>query len=102
MPDGPQGPPQLPATIWPATTGWIPPGHRACVQGRDVGGMIYLGKSPVEGPRAIRFLGVAGDAQADLTVHGGPEKAIHHYPRDHYEWWADRLANASSASVSEE
>ena len=50
MPDGPQGPPQLPATIWPATTGWIPPGQRACVQGRDVGGMIYLGKSPVEGP----------------------------------------------------
>jgi MOSC domain-containing protein YiiM len=32
-------------------------------------------------------LGLAGDEQADLTVHGGPDKALHHYPRDHYAFW---------------
>lgn len=50
-----------------------------------------IAKAPVDGPRAVGFLGIEGDAQADLTVHGGPEKAIHHYPRDHYRWWQDRL-----------
>lgn len=34
--------------------------------------------------------GFAGDEQADLRVHGGPEKAVHHYPFDHYaKWHAD-------------
>jgi MOSC domain-containing protein YiiM len=50
-----------------------------------------IAKSPVDGPRAVRFLGIEGDSQADLSVHGGPDKAIHHYPRDHYRWWQDRL-----------
>jgi len=50
-----------------------------------------IAKTPVAGPRTIGFLGIEGDAQADLSVHGGPEKAIHHYPRDHYAWWQDRL-----------
>ena len=48
-------------------------------------------KSPVSGARKIGFLGIEGDAQADLTVHGGPDKAIHHYPHDHYGWWRERL-----------
>ncbi len=48
-------------------------------------------KTPVDAPRAVRRLGIDGDHQADLSVHGGPDKAIHHYPRDHYEWWQDRL-----------
>jgi len=48
-------------------------------------------KTPVSGPVAVHALGVAGDEQADLTVHGGPDKAIHHYPRDHYGWWQDAL-----------
>jgi MOSC domain-containing protein YiiM len=51
-----------------------------------------IAKSPVEGPRNVTFLGIKGDEQADLSVHGGPDKAIHHYPRDHYGWWRERLA----------
>lgn len=58
----------------------------------DEGETSAIAKSPVEGPRAVGFLGIVGDAQADLSVHGGPDKAIHHYPRDHYGWWAERLA----------
>lgn len=50
-----------------------------------------IAKAPVTEPRTVHLLGVEGDAQADLSVHGGPEKAIHHYPRDHYEWWHAQL-----------
>ena len=35
----------------------------------------------------IGMLGLIGDEQADLRVHGGPDKAVHHYPRDHYAFW---------------
>ena len=38
--------------------------------------------------------GLQGDAQADLRVHGGPEKAVHHYPREHYAHWASRSGRA--------
>lgn len=47
-----------------------------------------IAKAPRHGPVRIGFLGLAGDEQADLRVHGGPEKAIHHYPSDHYPHWA--------------
>lgn len=45
-------------------------------------------KSPHEGRLAVTTLGLAGDEQADRTVHGGPDKALHHYPHDHYAEWA--------------
>ena len=50
-----------------------------------------IAKTAVEGPRRVGFLGISGDEQADLTVHGGPDKAVHHYPRDHYGWWSEAL-----------
>src|SRR3546814_17642748 len=50
-----------------------------------------IAKDCVRGPRAVGALGITGDEQADLTVHGGPDKAIHHYPRDHYPFWAETL-----------
>lgn len=52
-----------------------------------------IAKTPVAGALHVGFLGIAGDEQADLTVHGGPDKAIHHYPRDHYDWWRDTLGD---------
>src|SRR5208282_6012023 len=51
-------------------------------------------KSPVEGRIAVRGNNLAGDRQADLTVHGGPYKAIYLYPAEHYSYWADQLAGA--------
>lgn len=57
----------------------------------DRGEPSAIAKALVEGPRAVGFLGIAGDEQADLSVHGGPDKAIHHYPRDHYPFWTDAL-----------
>jgi MOSC domain-containing protein YiiM len=49
-----------------------------------------IAKAPLEGPVAISFRGIVGDEQADLSVHGGPDKALHHYPADHYAYWATR------------
>lgn len=45
-------------------------------------------KSAVDGPIDVTRLGLAGDEQADLTVHGGPEKAVYAYPAEHHRAWA--------------
>jgi MOSC domain-containing protein YiiM len=45
-------------------------------------------KSPVAGSVAVRELGLAGDEQADLRVHGGPDKAVYGYATAHYEAWS--------------
>jgi len=48
-------------------------------------------KSPVAGRIRMRTLNLQGDAQADLTVHGGPSKAVYAYPSEHYAFWRDAL-----------
>jgi MOSC domain-containing protein YiiM len=48
-------------------------------------------KSPVEGRIAAKRLNLDGDRQADLAVHGGPEKAIYAYPIEHYAYWREAL-----------
>lgn len=44
-------------------------------------------KTPVAGPVAVERLGLAGDEQADLSVHGGPDKAVYGYAAAHYPRW---------------
>ena len=36
---------------------------------------------------ALRTLNLADDKQADLSVHGGPYKAVYAYPSEHYKYW---------------
>jgi len=48
-------------------------------------------KEPVDGSVRISKLNLAGDQQADLTVHGGSEKAVYAYPGEHYEFWRKEL-----------
>lgn len=43
-------------------------------------------------PVEIHSLGVKGDEQADLSVHGGIEKAIYVYPVEHYAFWNELLS----------
>lgn len=50
-----------------------------------------IAKLPVADAVAVGPLGLAGDEQADRSVHGGIDKAIHHYPADHYDWWRGQL-----------
>ncbi|MBG0842445.1 MOSC domain-containing protein [Ectopseudomonas toyotomiensis] len=50
-----------------------------------------IAKVPRQEVLAVTTLGLAGDEQGDLRVHGGVEKAIHHYPREHYAAWLAEL-----------
>jgi MOSC domain-containing protein YiiM len=58
-------------------------------QGRRVRTAIF--KQPVAGRVRVSSLNLAGDMQADLTVHGGPSKAVYLYPSEHYEFWRKEL-----------
>jgi MOSC domain-containing protein YiiM len=48
-------------------------------------------KQPVDGTIALRKLNLDGDRQADLSVHGGKDKAVYCYPLEHYEYWKKQL-----------
>ncbi len=48
-------------------------------------------KEPVAGPLILRTLNLDGDRQADLSVHGGPSKAVYVYPSEHYDYWKQEL-----------
>lgn len=48
-------------------------------------------KEPVSGPIQLRTLNLGGDRQADLSVHGGPYKAVYAYPSEHYPFWRREL-----------
>jgi MOSC domain-containing protein YiiM len=48
-------------------------------------------KNPVSAPIQLRTLNLDGDRQADLTVHGGPYKAVYAYPSEHYPFWRNEL-----------
>ena len=60
------------------------------INGRPVPTGIY--KQPVAGPVAVHALGLEGDGQADLTVHGGEHQAVYAYPAEHYAAWEAELA----------
>lgn len=52
-------------------------------------------KQPVSGSVALRTLNLDGDRQADLTVHGGPFKAVYAYPSEHYVFWHTELPGSN-------
>lgn len=67
-------------------------------KGKTVSTGIF--KTPVDGPIALRRHNLEGDRQADLSVHGGPTKAVLLYPAQHYDIWRDELADAELAHGS--
>lgn len=62
------------------------------INGRRV--MTAIAKQPATGPVAVGPLGLAGDEQADLSVHGGLSKAVYAYPAEHYAFWQTVRAQA--------
>jgi MOSC domain-containing protein YiiM len=48
-------------------------------------------KSPTEKRTRVRRFNLDGDRQADLSAHGGENKAIYGYPQEHYAAWATEL-----------
>lgn len=51
------------------------------------GSFTGIDKVPLPGPVEVGTLGIMGDEQGDRRIHGGPDKAIHHYPFEHYHAW---------------
>ncbi|HJV63780.1 MAG TPA: MOSC domain-containing protein [Albitalea sp.] len=66
------------------------------IDGRSV--LCGIGKQPVAGAVAVRPLGLEGDEQADLSVHGGLAKAVYAYPSEHYPFWQTVRAQARAAA----
>ncbi len=54
-------------------------------RGRRVRTSIW--KTAVEGRIPVGRFNLEGDGQSDLSVHGGPDKAVYAYPSEHYEYW---------------
>ena len=63
------------------------------INGKDVSTGIY--KQQALGPVRVHKLGLDGDGQADLTVHGGIHQAVYAYPAEHYGHWQDALSEPS-------
>ena len=57
------------------------------------GSFSAIAKQPVAGPIHVDIEGLAGDEQGDRTVHGGVNKAVHHYAYDHYARWREQLGD---------
>ena len=56
-------------------------------------------KEPITTAVAVQATGLDGDGQADLTVHGGPDKAICVYPSEHFPHWHTSLGLAMQAGA---
>ena len=69
------------------------------IDGRAV--LSGIGKRGVAGPVAVRAMGLEGDEQADLSVHGGLSKAVYAYPVEHYPFWQTVRAQAKAAAWGE-
>jgi len=66
--------------------------ERVQIHGREV--LTAIGKRPRDGAVAYARLGLEGDEQADLSVHGGQHKAVYAYPLEHYAFWRTVRAQA--------
>lgn len=67
-------------------------------RGKKVMTGIY--KEPVEGRIRLSLLNLEGDRQADLTVHGGRDKAAYCYPIEHYTFWREQLPGRDLPAAS--
>ncbi len=59
--------------------------RKVSIGGRSI--LTAIHKTAVSGPVVVGRLGLEGDEQADLSVHGGLEKAVYAYPQEHYAFW---------------
>jgi MOSC domain-containing protein YiiM len=59
------------------------------VQPLSRGEQSAIAKHPLSGPVQIGLFGIMGDEHADQVRHGGRDKALHHYPFDHYARWKE-------------
>ena len=58
-----------------------------------------IGKTPVEGPVAVRGVNLEGDDQADRSVHGGPDQAVYAYASEDIAYWSEQLGRELPAGT---
>ena len=73
--------------------------RRVQINGRAI--LTAIHKLPVSGPVLVKPLGLAGDDQADLSVHGGLDKAVYAYPSEHYPFWQATRAQAGLTGIDD-
>ena len=78
----PSSPPGFSGTLLAIQIGQVRP---LMVGGRKL--VSAIGKTTVPGSIEVGVLGLAGDEQADLSVHGGLGKAVYALPSEHLPWW---------------
>jgi MOSC domain-containing protein YiiM len=80
--------------------------YNAQIAGLFIGQLATIGpdktatgiyKFPSQQLHEITEIGLSGDIQVDKRVHGGPEKAIYHYPADHYALFKQALPHLSDS-----
>ena len=71
--------------------------RRVQIDGRSI--LTAIHKLPVALSVAVMPMGLAGDEQADLSVHGGLDKAVYAYPSEHYAFWREARAQAGVAAI---
>jgi MOSC domain-containing protein YiiM len=69
------------------------------IGGRSV--LSAMGKQAVAGRLPVLPLGLMGDEQADLSVHGGLEKAVYAYPSEHYAYWQAARREAGLSQIDD-
>ena len=62
--------------------------------GKELITSIY--KKPINGSVDVSDIGISGDRQADMKVHGGYDKAVYAYSYKHYKKWSDEMGQEYS------
>ena len=73
--------------------------RKVVIAGRSI--LTAIHKTKVEGAVFVKPLGLQGDEQADLSVHGGLEKAVYAYPAEHYAFWREARRQAGVAAIDD-
>ncbi len=60
-----------------------------------------MDKHPIDGSLYLSEQGLAGDDYADKEHHGGPDRAIHQYPAEHYAYWKEKYGSSFVEKVNE-
>jgi MOSC domain-containing protein YiiM len=73
--------------------------RRVQISGRTI--LTAIHKQSVSGDVSVARLGLEGDEQADLSVHGGLDKAVYAYPAEHYPFWREARAQAGVSGIDD-
>lgn len=77
----------------------LAPARRITIQGRSV--LTAIHKQAVSHAVPVMPLGLTGDEQADLSVHGGLAKAVYAYPSEHYAFWREARAQQGLTAIDD-